>query len=697
MSGLGWKRCVAAFMLPIGLLATVALNANAQPAAGGTPQLPATSPVTAQPAPPQSEIFPGNGSFLGQPRRRQVAQTSVDSEDGITLNFVNADIKDVAKAVLGDYLKLNYEIGANVIGTVTIQTSRALPRAQVLSVLDQTLRLSGMAVVVANDIYKVVPAADAPRQSGPVIRPGARGADSIGYGFEIAPVKYIGAAEMAKLLEPLAPTKAVIHVDATRNVLIIEGTEQERQTLLDDIALFDADWLSGMSFALFTPTNLDSSQLAKELTQVLGGMNSPILDVVRLVPIDRLNTVLAISSQKSYLQQLQTWVARLDKPGTGSDRQVFVYNVQFGRSTDLAETLGRALFGSDKGASATAPGREVRDTNASPASNAAPVEPREAIGGGQNAPSAAAQFSGALEAGGSGPQPVTFTADSANNALVIVSTPQQYTTIKAALALLDVPPLQVFLEAAIAEVTLNDNLQYGVQYFFQPNSTYQAVLSNSATTSILPSLPGLAAIYAGSNIKITLDALSAVTHVEILSSPQIMVLNNQTATLQVGDQVPIITQQAVSTVTTGAPLVNSVQYQGTGVILKVTPRVNRNGQVMMDVTQEVSNVTATTTSAINSPTIQQRKITTAVAVQNGETVALGGLITKSSTTTKNGIPLLAQIPVLGALFRDTGTTAGKTELIVLITPHVVENVEQARSITEELRRKLPSLAPLLEK
>jgi len=201
----------------------------------------------------------------------------------------------------------------------------------------------------------------------------------------------------------------------------------------------------------------------------------------------------------------------------------------------------------------------------------------------------------------------------------------------------------------------------------------------------------------GNNISVVLSALEQVTHVEVVSSPEVMVLNNQTATLQVGDRVPIITEQAVSTISGDAPIVNSVQYEDTGVILKVTPRVNRGGMVMMDISQEVSEVSSSTSSTIQSPTIQQRKITSSVAVQDGETIALGGLISDNRSKSKAGIPLLEDIPVLGNLFRDSGYKNDRTELMVLITPHVVDNLRKARKVTDELRRKLPAVQSVLQR
>jgi general secretion pathway protein D len=291
---------------------------------------------------------------------------------------------------------------------------------------------------------------------------------------------------------------------------------------------------------------------------------------------------------------------------------------------------------------------------------------------------------------------IRINADETNNALVILATPQQYARVQEALARLDLAPLQVLLEAAIAEVTLGDKLQFGVQYSAKTGNS-QAILSSSTSPLIAPSFPGFSYLLTAGNIQIILDELSSVTHVEVLSSPQLMVLNNQTATLQVGDQVPILTQQSVGTQDQNAPIVNSIQYQSTGVILKVTPRVNRSGEVMMDISQEVSDaVPATATSSIQSPTIQERKIASSVAIEDGETVALGGLITRDISRTKSGIPLLQEIPLLGDFFSDTQNTNQKTELIVLITPHIVDNLQKARAVTEELRHRLSEIEPLLQ-
>jgi general secretion pathway protein D len=266
--------------------------------------------------------------------------------------------------------------------------------------------------------------------------------------------------------------------------------------------------------------------------------------------------------------------------------------------------------------------------------------------------------------------------------------------IEGALKRLDILPLQVLIEATIAEVTLNDQLNYGLQWFFQ-NGNHSLSLSRAATGQVLPIFPGFDYLFASPNARVVLNLLSEVTTVNVLSAPQLMVLDHQTATLQVGDEVPIAVQQARSVTNPDAPIVNSISLRDTGVILKVTPRVNASGMTILEVEQEVSDVARTTTSSIDSPTIQQRRIRSVVSVADGESVALGGLIRDNHSTSKEGIPYLSSIPVVGALFSGNTRTKNRTELLILMTPRVVRNPTDARSVTDELRRRLtaPQFAP----
>lgn len=617
------------------------------------------------------------------------------SDDGITLNFVDADVRDIAKAVLGDFLGLNYAVGANVTGTVTIQTSRPVTRNDALAVFEQALQLNGLALVHRDNVYTIVPLAEARRQGGAVAST-RRVASEPGFGIQIVPLRYIGATQMQRLLEPLVPSQAIVYADTTRNFLVIQGSAAERSAMEDEIGLFDVDWLSRMSFALLTPKYTDVVPLTNEMNEILGGEHGGVSGFVRLVPIQRLNAILAITAQPRYLARLEQWMERLDRPGQGSDRRFFFYAVQNGRATDLADALNHSIYGNKY--------KAPTEDNASDAGDDF-VEAMPSAGGGEPPPPQQQpqqpsppppDNSAPMDAGAN----ATITVDKANNALLIYATPQQYSVIEDVLHHMDVAPVQVQLEAVVAEVTLNSGLEYGVQYFYQPSNKHTFVLSNTNSVNISPVLPGFSYLFTeGTNIQVILSALSEVTHVEVVSSPNVMVLNNSTAHLQVGNQVPIATGQAVSVSSAGAPIVNSIEYHPTGIILKVTPSVNRSGVVTLDIVQEDSEVVppADQTAALNSPTFSERRVKSTVAVHDGETVALGGLISRSTTRGSSGIPLFSEIPVLGALFGTKNDKIERTELMVLITPHVVENLEAARAVTEELRRKFPGVQPLLVK
>ncbi len=686
---------------------------SGDPARSGDPA-PPTAAATASsgiPDPPPPEIVRGTGNLTGH-SVPHVTESSVGEDGGITLNFINADVRDVAKAVFGDFLNVNYAIGAGVQGTITVQTSKPVSREAVLGVFEQILRLNGLAIVKNSGVYKIVLSADAPRE---VTAPASieTGTGEAGYGSQVVPLHYVAAAEMQRLLEGMQPAQAIVHADIGRNLLIIQGTQAERAAILDEVALFDVDWLAGMSFGMFTPKYTDAKGLVKELNQVLGGAGGPLGGIVKLIPIERLNTVLVISPQPRYLDQMQRWIARLDRPGVGSDRRIFVYAVQNGRASDLAATLKKVLYGGNGKADSTAPTNPTDTPDTTDHTSTAPP-PATGSAATPPLPAAPSGSSSLVDDSDNSTTPAgaaTITADESNNAVVIYGTPQEYATIESALRQLDAAPLQVLLEAAIAEVTLTNDLKYGVQYFYQPNGTggtniltggpaNSSSVSLTAGASAIPSqvFPGFSYMFSqGSNIRVVLNTLSQVTRVQVVSSPEILVLNNHTATLQVGDQVPIATAQAQSIVNGQSPIINSIEYRDTGVILKVTPRVNQGGMVTMDITQEVSDVNGTATNTLDSPTITQRKINSTIAVQDNETIALGGLIKDDKTVGSSGLPILSELPVVGALFGTKSHSTDRTELIVLITPHVVDNLQKARGITDELRRKLPLLQSVLEK
>lgn len=669
----------------------------------------------AEPSRREPVIERGTGEVVNEAFTRRV--TAITSDGDVTLNFVDADLREVVRSVIGDLLGLNYFIDPKVEGMVTVQTSRPLSRDSLLPALESILRANGAALVKEGALYKVVPWEGAARGAPPLSVGARRAAREAGFGIQIVPLEFVSAAEMEKILQPFAPENSILKADAARNVLILAGTREERSALLEAVDLFDVDWLKGMSFALLPLEFAGAEELVRELDVVFGADGeTPLAGLVRFVPVTRLNAVLVISAQPDYLEQAQQWIDRLDQSPDGAVQRVYVYYVQNSRAADLAAVLNE-IFGAPAArpeearlapglepvelyapgaraeGAAMAGGVPTRARRARPQPEEAP--PAEAAPA-PAAPAPAAPGRAAEEGIVLAPETrVRIIADEAKNALVIMATPREYRMIEEALKKLDILPLQVLIEATILEVTLNDRLEYGLQWFFRSGDS-EVTLSRFAGGVIGPQQAGFSYLLSasGGDIQVLLNLLQEITDLNVISSPSLMVLDNQTARIQVGDQVPFPTRTAVAVIDDEAPIVSEVELIDTGVILNVTPRVNAGGLVMMEIEQQVSLPVKTVTSGVDAPTIRQRQITSSVAIQSGETVTLGGLITDSKTRTSSGIPGLSRIPIFGALFGTRTRDADRTELLVLITPRVVSTMEEAREVTSELRRRLRALVPL---
>ena len=642
----------------------------------------------------------GTGSFVAPPSPAVRASLITDAAGEITLNVVDAELREVVRLVLQDALGVNYVIDPAVGGRITVQTMRPLPADDLVAVLDAVLRMNGAALVRAGDLYQVVPI-DQAITSGPVPDVGpVPDAGNPGFGVRVVPLRFVSATELAPVLAPFAPPGGAIQVDPVRNLLLLAGLPDQLSTLSNLVSMFDVDWLQGMSFGLFPLDHAPAAELVEELQEIFSNLEGgPLAGLVRFVPIERLNAVLVVSSQPGYLTEAETWIDRLDRVGDGEEPRVFVYSVQNARATNLAEVLSE-VFGARtttvQGSGLLAPGQEAVELSSTGGFELGVAETGEE--GAADLPLRATPEPGQLLAAEPlGPEDaeIRIIADDTTNALVVRATPREYEKIREALDELDVLPLQVLIEATIAEVTLTDELRYGVEWFFR-SGDFEFSFTPSAT-ALLP-VGGFQGIFdSGNDVRVLLQALDAITDVNVVSSPQLMVLDNQTARIQVGDQVPISVQSSTSVIDPDAPVVNSIEYRDTGVILLVTPRVNASGLVIMEIQQEISNVVdapTTTISEASSPTINQRQINSTVAILSGETVALGGLIQDQRERAQSGIPFLSRLPIVGALFRSRSNAVTRTELLVLITPSVVENPARARAVTDELRRRLRSLEQL---
>jgi general secretion pathway protein D len=448
--------------------------------------------------------------------------------------------------------------------------------------------------------------------------------------------------------------------------------------------------MQGMSFALCPIQSADPVSMTRELDIIFANDKSgPAKGIVRFVPNKRLKSILVISSKPQYVIKARDWIKRLDVAASGVEQQLYVYNIQNRAASELAPLLSK-VFSEETGQGIETTVKTSGNGDVAP--KFTPVE----ISTEEQQPSDVKQDLGAsndIASAGltEGPEdPSNFqrrirvVADEANDALLILCTSLEYERILKVLASIDVTPKQVLLEATIAEVSLNDQLKFGLKWFFQEGNS-SVSFSSFSTGGVSVVFPGFNYVFSSSNAKVALDALSGITNVNVISSPTLMVLDNKTATLQVGDQVPIAVQQAVGVSADDAPIVNAIELKDTGVILHVTPRINDNGRVLLDIQQEVSDVVPTTSSGIDSPTIQQRKIKTSVVVDDGATLALGGLIQDQARLNKTQLPVLGDVPLLGNLFKAKTDTKIRTELLILITPRVVRDAREAQEITQEFR------------
>ena len=733
-----WARCRCAIALPLLLwlvgcapfpesrvevgsqaadtrFRTQALEQSAAPAS--TP-----SPTSPTPSSAGSAFYaPGSERFTS-PRSTSPSPSPTGSD--VTLNFDNTSLLEVVQVILSDLLGQSYVVAPGVGGSVTLQSARPIPRDALMGTLEMLLRMNGAALVRDGANYRIVPREQA-LSSGvtPQLGDSARPIP-VGFSVQVIPLRYIAASEMRDILEPLVDPDSVVRVDTVRNMLVLAGSGTEMTRLIETVDVFDVDWMAGMSVAMFTPEFVDVKTLASELEQALGTADDgPASGLIRFVPIERLNGLLVITPRRTYLERARQWIERLDRAGIGVGRRLFVYHVQNGKAADLADVLTQVFQidaqrvpaaevapgltptqvggrggtrGNDARESASASNRNIiertlrssDDTSASQANDGASESTR--VFSAQRVPTPGE----GVEVTENGD--VRIIADEINNALVILATASEYKQVEAALRRLDIAPLQVLIEATIAEVQLSDELSQGLEWFLKNNFGSKrgtALLDGNDTAGLAALVPGFSYSItdAAQVVRAVLNTLASQSRARVVSSPSLMVLNNQQATIRVGDEVPVTTQQQQST-STNSNIVNSIEFRETGVSLSVTPRVNAGGLVTMEVEQEVSDVVANAASPL-TPTIQQRTISSTVAVQSGETVVLGGLIRERDNATDTGVPGVREVPVLGWFFGSRNDSLTRTELVVLITPRAVRGAVQARELTQEFRDKMDSLKP----
>jgi general secretion pathway protein D len=675
---------------------------------------------------PQAVIRRGTGTMINRSAAAAPQPSLGNASTGnATFNFEGESVHAVVKAILGDFLGQNYVIAPGVQGTVTLATPKPVSSAQALNLLEMVLGWNNARMVYSAGRYNIVAADQA--LAGTVSPSTASPANARGFEVRVVPLQYISATEMKKVLEPYARPNAIVNVDNGRNVITLGGTRSELENYLRTVEIFDVDWLSGMSVGVFPIQSGKAEQVAADLEKVFGEESkTPSAGMFRFLPLENANAVLVITPQARYLDQIQQWLDRIDT--AGGNARLFSYELRYVKAKDLAERLAEAFANengrSGRGSSSLAPGASPmdlgsRDGNSNNNSNnnsnfsntgSSNGSSRGGLGDGtMNLPqrqSGNASFS--LEVQG---DTVGVSAVEETNTLLVRSTPQAWRSIREVIEKLDVMPMQVHIEAQVAEVALTGDLSYGVNWFFE-----QAVTTGKTESGIdLPSAlgrsiwgsisgtvgdGGVGWTFLGKNAAAVVSALDKVSNLRLLQTPSLFVRNNAEATLNVGTQIPI-NSVSVNTGVGGDNTYSQVQYLDTGVILKVRPRITRDGVVFLDIVQEVSSAGAIPsgcdpTRTTCNPPINTRKISTEAAVQSGDTIMLAGLITNSDDDGANGVPGLSRIPVIGALFGSKTKKSGRSEVIVLLTPTIVRNAQESRNLTDEYSSRFRAMEPFPE-
>lgn len=705
-------------------------------------------------AKPTPVIRRGSGTMINQSAAAAPSPTlGMASSGSATFNFEGESVQAVVKAILGDMLGQNYVIAPGVQGTVTLATPNPVSPAQALNLLEMVLGWNNARMVFSGGRYNIVPADQA--LAGTVAPSTASPSAARGFEVRVVPLKYISASEMKKVLEPYARPNAIVGTDASRNVITLGGTRAELENYLRTVQIFDVDWLSGMSVGVFPIQSGKAEKVSADLEKVFGEQSkTPSAGMFRFMPLENANAVLVITPQPRYLDQIQQWLDRIDSAGGGV--RLFSYELKYIKAKDLADRLSEVFGGRGQGGDSNAslaPGSETsvlggalgnRDssmggssgmTGGSVGENGDSSGGGGSFGGSSGVGGGSSGSSGGLGNGSLQLSPrsngngavtlevegdkVGVSAVAETNTLLVRATPQSWSSIRDVIEKLDVMPMQVHIEAQVAEVNLTGQLQYGVNWYFENAVTTSFNANGNGGGPALPSAAGrniwgdiagsitnngVGWTFLGKNAAAVISALDQVTNIRLLQTPSVFVRNNAEATLNVGSRIPI-NSTSINTGLGSDSSFSSVQYIDTGVILKVRPRVTKDGMVFLDIVQEISTpgarpaaCTAATTTTVNSAAcnvdINTRRVKTEAAVQSGDTMMLAGLIDDSTSDGSSGVPFLSKLPVVGALFGQKTRDTTRREVIVLITPSIVRNPQEARNLTDEYGQKFKVMEPL---
>jgi general secretion pathway protein D len=609
------------------------------------------------------------------------APAQADRPEFFTFAFRDADIAQVAEEILGSALGVPYAVDPGVTGKVSFRIDRRLTRAQLLEAFEAALAVNDVALLRQGDSLVLAPR-DKARSSAALRDPAAVGGGRHGgYDVVAVPLSFSTPTEVAKALEAMTASKAVLYSNDKLGLIVLGGSGSELQTLLETIKVLDRNVFEGARIRWFDLHQAAAGTVATDLGKILAtaGMQG-----VSVSPLSRLNGLIVSARTETAMNEVAGWIARLDTPSRDLSTQLYVYRPRSASAASLARTLSQVL--------STGEGQSGGDFDSGGSERGASRADESSDGDDRPTARTSASVGGAAdgsEGGRSGDRSlqdgVRIGVDRDSNTLIVRAPAARWMSLQQTLAEIDRPPAQVMIEASIVEVSLTNDFRFGVDWSAVGDGG--KLTGNSVYTDngvIGPKFPGFSITYLGSNIDAAINALGSHTAIDVVSAPKLITLDNHKARLQIGDQVPIVTQTATDTTTSSPAIVNTVEYRDTGVILEVTPRISGDDKVVVDIAQEVSGVARTVTSGIDSPTIQQRKLSSTLVLQDGAVVALGGLISHRRSDSNSGVPGLKDVKLLGKLFNSNTKEAARTELIVLLTVRILRDPATSNQMTRDL-------------
>jgi general secretion pathway protein D len=616
----------------------------------------------------------------------------------VSLNFDNADIAVVIQTI-AELLHMNYIVAPTVRGRITIQSSEKLPVSSLLPVLEQILEVNGFMAVKSGEFFKIVPANQAKQESVETVLQEQTPSVSTGLVTKIVQLRYISPGEAVKILTPFKTAAGIYQAHEPARLLFLTEVPAKIADLLKIIEVLDVDTFASIQVELYPVRYAGVEDLARELTQIVTQVFTSAgrgRSLFRIIPVPQVNSIMVFSGEAGLAANIREWIAKLDQPVSEANERIFVYPLSHATAETLAAVLEK-VFNRDSTKTQT---RSAAPAVAQPATRTVPA-PRQpqAVQMPVTPPKAISSSGEGVASGGAAP--VVVVADKDTNSLIIQTASWFYPTVVEMIRKLDTMPKQVLIEVLIAEITLDDTTQFGIQWALKGQGQVNAFGETHGVQTLTQNVyGGVAAAATGFSFFLTeagrltaaLNAYAKDQKLNILSAPHIIATNNKEAKIDVGQEVPIL-KRTISDPnnTTASTSTNEIEYVSTGVILTVTPHINEGGYVTLDIDQEVSEAQTNITSGIDSPTIRKRTAKTTMVVKDNQTLVVGGLIYEKRDGSREGLPVLSKIPILGYLFGSTKSQVTKTELVLLISPRVVNTIEEGDLLTEQVKDRVLTL------